>query len=131
MNREWIYERLGFALMWLCIYFSPIQPFFLSIGFFILADSFLGVIVAVKNNGWLSVKSWGIWRAFAKLTSAALFLMVANIIQQQWLLEVECVKIVGGGLILAELKSLDEKAQELYGVSIYKFILDKLKTKRQ
>lgn len=129
MTRQILYEWFTGIFMFLFVYFEPVQQFFLTVTFFVLADTILGVIVVIKNEGCIAVRSWGLWRMFSKITSAGIFLMVAFVVQKEYLPSLDCLKIVGCGLIIAELKSLDEKAMDLYGISLYKSIIDKLTKK--
>lgn len=129
MTRHVLYEWSIGVLIFLSVYFQPVEQFFLTVTFFVIADTILAIIVVIRNEGWIGLKSWGLWRMLSKITSAGIFLMVANVVQKEYLTSLDCLKIVGCGLIIAELKSLDEKAMDLYGISLYKTIIDKLTKK--
>src|SRR3972149_12270541 len=98
----------------LCMLFSYLgEPFWwmLSIGFLMACD--FGIrILTLKPGEFDSRKMWVSVNKFGK---GLIFIAVAFFIQEAIVPDIPLLKIVGGLMIASELKSIDEKAKEVYG----------------
>jgi len=101
---------------------------FSAIGFFIASDLVLRIIVCKRNN--VPIVSEKMWRTVYKFAAGCVFILVAYACQRLFVQDIPMMKIAGGYLILVELKSIDEKAFELTGYSIFNIVISKLTPKK-
>lgn len=112
----------------LATYFAPTFYWFGAIGFFITADLVLRMILLKKNNE--EIVSHKMWRTVYKFGAGATFILVAFVCEKLFIPSMPVMKIIGSYLILVELKSIDEKAKEMTGVSLFSLVIDKLTPKK-
>ena len=130
------FDSQGFFSKWIVPFFVVIYTYFAptaywigSIGFFIIADFVLRTLLILKSNpsDFVSSKAW---RTVYKLGIGIVFILVAYVSQRIFCPDVPLMKILGSFLILCELKSIDEKAKEATGYSLFTYVVDKLIPKR-
>lgn len=105
-------------------YLSPIFYWFGAIGFFITLDLLVRLMIIKRDGG--VILSRKLWRTAYKFGIGCVFILVAFGCEKMFVPDIPVMKIIGGYLILVELKSLDEKAKELTGFSFFTLIIDKL-----
>lgn len=105
-------------------FFAPTFYWFGAIGFFIVADLLLRIFLCKKND--IEVISSKMWRTVYKFGAGCIFILVAHICQILFVPDIPVMKIIGSYLILVELKSIDEKAKEMTGFSLFSLVIDKL-----
>lgn len=123
MDKEDIFSRIILpALAMLAVNLS--EPFWwmLAIGFLMLCD--FGIRVSMLKKGEFDSKK--AWASVNKLGRSSIFIAVAFFLQQAIVPDLPLVKITGGLMIASELKSIDEKAKEVYGFSLFDFVIDRL-----
>ena len=113
----------------LATYFAPTFYWFGAIGFFITADLVLRLIICKKAN--VNIESGKMWRTVYKFGAGATFILVAFACEKLFVPDIPIMKIIGSYLILVELKSIDEKAKEMTGFSLFSLVIDKLNHKKQ
>lgn len=105
-------------------FFLPMLWWFGAIGFFIAADLAAKLFVCLKIKE--KIESSKLWRTPQKFGAGCLFIMVGFFCEKYIVSDIPMMKIIGSSMIIAELKSLDEKVYTLYGFSIFNLIIDKL-----
>ncbi len=116
-------------LLWVGIYFYPTYNMILMIGFFIIADTILGILAA-KKKGTLEHKVSKKYRpALDKFVGYGVVIFVAHVMEKEFVSTFPAMKIITGYLVFIELKSIDENFHTLSGISIFKALSDKLKLK--
>lgn len=106
----------------------PVVYWFSAIGFFIGADLALRLILCKKHD--VEIVSSKMWKTVWKFAGGCTFILVAYGCQILFVPDVPMMKIAGGYLILVELKSIDEKAQEMTGYSLFNIVISKLLPKK-
>lgn len=107
----------------------PVLYWFAAIGFFIGSDLALRLIICKKKN--IPILSEKMWRTVWKFAGGCVFILVAYGCQLLFVPDIPMMKIAGGYLILVELKSIDEKAFEITGYSLFNIVINKLSPKKQ
>ena len=110
-------------------YFTPTVYWITAIGFFILADFSLRALLILRSNpeDFVSSKAW---KTVYKFGMGAIFIVVGYVAQRLFAPDIPIMKILGSFLILVELKSIDEKAKEATGYSLFSLLVDKLMPKK-
>lgn len=120
-----LYKHLLSLLTWLAAYFSPVLPFILLIGFFIVADTITGMIAAKYRNEAITSKKF---RAiFSKYIVYGIAVLVAHVIQKQYAPEFPALKLISGLVAYSELMSIDENIKVITGLSLFKYFIKKIK----
>lgn len=109
-------------------YFAPTFYWFGTIGFFIVADLILRLIICKKAE--VEIQSEKLWRTVYKFGAGCVFILVAFACEKLFVPDIPVMKIIGSYLILVELKSIDEKAKEMTGFSLFSLVIDKLNPKK-
>jgi len=109
------------TILW--VFFAPIFYWMGIIGFFIFSDLLLRLLIC-KRNG-IEIRSDKLWRTVYKLSYSLTFLMIAYFSSIILETDIPFMKIIASYLILTELKSIDEKAVEITGSSLFKIVIDK------
>lgn len=123
MDNENFFSRVIFPA--LCMLVTGLsEPFWwiLAILFLMTCDFFLRVLT-LKNGEFSSGK---MWKSVNKFGKGIIFILVAFFLQKAIVPDLPLVKIIGGLMIASELKSIDEKAKEIYGFSLFDFVIDRL-----
>lgn len=127
MTKDDVFSRI--ILPALCMLATNLsEPFWwmVSIGFLMACDFGLRVL-SLKEGEFDSHKMWATVNKFGR---GLIFIAVAFFIQTSVVPDIALVKIVGGLMVASELKSIDEKAKEIYGFSLFDFVIEKLVKKK-
>lgn len=110
-------------------FFAPALYWVSLIGFFILVDFGLRSLIVIRDNpsNWVSSKAW---RTVFKLGISLIFIISAFVSEKYIVPDVPVMKVIGSFLILVELKSIDEKAKEIFGFSLFSIVIDKITPKK-
>lgn len=110
-------------------YFSPTVYWICAIGFFIAMDFCLRTLLILKTNpdDFVSSKAW---KTVYKFGVGLIFIVTGYVAQRIFVPDIPIMKILGSFLILVELKSIDEKAMEATGYSLFSLLIDKLMPKK-
>lgn len=112
-------------ISWIIIYFSPTFPFVLIVGFFVMVDTITGVLAAASRGDVVTSKRFR--QVFPKYIVYALAVLVAHVIQKQFLPDFAAMKLIAGLVAYNELMSIDENIKDITGFSLFKSIIKKLK----
>lgn len=116
------------ALVVVYTFIAPTFYWLGVIGFFICADLALRLLICLKKGD--QIESRKLWKTVYKFGVAMVFILVAFACQKLFMPDIAFMKIIGAYLILVELKSIDEKALEITGYSLFNIIIEKLTPKK-
>jgi hypothetical protein len=127
MVKEDLFSRV--ILPALCVIATNLsEPFWwmLSIGFLMACD--FGIRITTLKKGEFDSKK--MWASVNKFGRGLIFISVAFFVQKTIVPDIPLLKIVGGLMVASELKSIDEKAKEIYGFSLFDFVIHRLTNKK-
>lgn len=78
----------------------------------------------------IEIVSEKLWRTVYKFGAGATFILIAFACEKLFIPDIPVMKIIGSYLILVELKSIDEKAKEMTGISLFSIVIEKLTPKK-
>jgi len=111
------------SLVYLVGFFTPINPFLLSVGFFIVSDMILGIIVSKKNNEFSAKK---LYKTIPKFITYGICIITTRVVEILYFPEFPATKLISGLILYTEMVSMDEKIKVITGKSFLKLITDKL-----
>ena len=118
-------KQLFIILYWIAIYFYPAGQFVLLVGFFIIADTITGLVAANKRGEAITSKRGS--DVIRKFLVYGCGVIVAHVIQREFVSDFPCMKIISGLIAFNELKSIDENIKSISGFSLFEFFIKKLK----
>jgi hypothetical protein len=122
--KNYIINNINLILTFLAVYFAPAYPIMIGIGFLVTMDFVTGILSAKKRGEEITSKKMRptIMKGFGYMAS----ILIAFVMQNVFLKDMEIMKIVSGLIAMIELKSLDENLTSITGKSIFKqFLKDK------
>jgi phage-related holin len=122
--KNYMINNISLILTFLAVYFAPAYPIMIGIGFLVTMDFITGILAAKKRGEIITSKKMRptIMKGFGYMAS----ILIAFIMQNIFLTDMEVMKIVSGLVAMIELKSLDENLTDITGKSIFKqFLKDK------
>ena len=122
--KNYFLNNISLILTFLAVYFAPAYPIMIGIGFLVTMDFFTGILAAKKRGEIITSKKMRptIMKGFGYMAS----ILIAFVMQNVFLTDMEVMKIVSGLIAMIELKSLDENLTYITGKSIFKqFLKDK------
>jgi phage-related holin len=103
----------------------PAAQFILLVGFFIAADTITGVVAANKRGEKLTSKRGS--DVIRKFLVYGVGVIVAHVVQREFLSDFPALKIIAGLIAFNELKSIDENIKDISGYSLFDYFIKKLK----
>lgn len=123
------FEKYVLPFLISCVTFiTPAVYWMTAIGFFIMADLGLRLLICLRKNE--PIVSSKLWKTIYKMGVSMIFILVAFACEYMFAPDIPFTKIVGSFMILVEIKSIDEKAYEITGYSLFSLIIDKLTPKK-
>jgi hypothetical protein len=122
--KNYILNNISLIITFLAVYFAPAYPIIIGIGFLVTMDFVTGILAAKKRGEIITSKKMRptIMKGFGYMAS----ILIAFVMQNIFLINMEVMKIVSGLIAMIELKSLDENLTSITGKSIFKqFLKDK------
>ena len=122
--KNYILNNISLIITFLAVYFAPAYPIMIGIGFLVTMDFVTGILAAKKRGEIITSKKMRptIMKGFGYMAS----ILIAFVMQNIFLTNMEIMKIVSGLIAMIELKSLDENLTSITGKSIFKqFLKDK------
>ena len=122
--KNYFLNNISLILTFLAVYFAPAYPIMIGIGFLVTMDFVTGILAAKKRGEIITSKKMRptIMKGFGYMAS----ILIAFVMQNVFLTDMEVMKIVSGLIAMIELKSLDENLTSITGKSIFKqFLKDK------
>jgi len=109
------------------VFFAPSFYWIAAVGFFIAADLLLRLLICKKLS--ITIESEKMWRTVYKFGFALVFILTAYVFQRVFDTDIPIMKIIASYLILVELRSIDEKAQEVTGNGMFSIVIEKFSLK--
>lgn len=122
--KNYLLNNINLILTFLVVYFAPAYPIMIGIGFLVTMDFITGILAAKKRGEEITSKKMRptIMKGFGYMAA----ILIAFVMQNVFLTDMEVMKIVSGLIAMIELKSLDENLTSITGKSIFKqFLKDK------
>ncbi len=123
-TREKILEYFSGAILWCLMYFSPVLPAILTVGLFVICDMITGIVASQKTGD--EIQSRKLKRTVYKFIAYGIAVLVAYVIERQFLNDFPAMKLIAGFIAYIELKSLNENIEIITGVNLFKTVLEKL-----
>ncbi len=104
-------------------FFAPMSSFLLAIGIAVALDAIVAIGAVIKLEGYHKVQSRRMndtaIKTIVYFGAMCLARSLEIVMEVDWL-----VRVLGGYLILIQMKSVDEKWEKLFGNSIFKVIIN-------
>lgn len=126
---HWLDEIGLFIITSLGAFLSPVKGVMAVVGLLVVADMITGVIAAKKSGK--EIKSSKLFRTVAKFVVYGLFVMVAHAVELEFLKDWPATKLVAALIATIELKSLDENAKTLFGISFFDKIINLIAKRKE
>ena len=127
---EWIHSTFIGILAYTVAFFAPVDKYITAIGFIIILDMVVAIIIAVRQPGGINnIESRKLWRTVIKFCVYPMAIKGAYFIENTFSPHVPAVQLVSALIATAEVKSLDEHWEKLFGYSIFKSVINLLTTK--
>ena len=119
--KNFILNRLEIIITFLVVFFAPTFQILLGIGFLVMTDFITGILASNKRGEKITSKKMRptIMKGFGYMSA----ILIAFVIQNLFMQEMEVMKIVSGIIAMIELKSLDENLIDITGKSFFKQFL--------
>lgn len=112
---------------WLAIFFAPAIEMIIAIGFFVMCDMVTAILAAKKTGEEINSKKMR--PSIGKFVSYGIGILVAQVMQVQFMPEFPAMKLVAGLIAYIELKSINENIEKRTGLNLFKVVIEKLKVK--
>jgi len=112
-------------MFWILALIAPIKTVMLTIGFLIIADFITGAYAAFKNN--IPIQSKRIGHTVSKFFIYNLVVLSAFLLEKYIVNEIPFQKIITGFIAIAEIKSILENFDKIYGVNPFKALINIMK----
>lgn len=119
---------LGLMLTYLVSFFTPVTPWIIAIGLFVVADFITGMFAAKKKGE--KIHSNKMFKTIPKFVAYGLGIVVAHALTLLFFKDFPAVKLVSGLIAFIEVKSLDENIKVLTGHSLFGDLIKMLNPKR-
>lgn len=127
---EWVHSTFIGIIAYTVAFFAPVDKYITAIGFIVVLDMVVAIIIAVKKPGGISnIESRKLWRTVIKFCVYPMAIKGAYFIENTFSPHVPAVQLVSALIATAEVKSLDEHWEKLFGYSIFKSVINLLATK--
>lgn len=127
---EWVHSTFIGILAYTIAFFAPVDKYITAIGFIVVLDMVVAIIIAVKQPGGINnIESRKLWRTVIKFCVYPMAIKGAYFIENTFSPHVPAVQLVSALIATAEVKSLDEHWEKLFGYSIFKSVINLLSTK--
>lgn len=127
---EWVHSTFIGIIAYMVAFFTPVDKYITAIGFIVVLDMVVAIIIAVKKPGGISnIESRKLWRTVIKFCVYPMAIKGAYFIENTFSPHVPAVQLVSALIATAEVKSLDEHWEKLFGYSIFKSVINLLATK--
>lgn len=112
-------------IFWILALIAPIKTVMLTIGFLIIADFITGAYAAFKND--VPIRSERIGHTVSKFFIYNLVVLSAFLLEKYIVNEIPFQKIITGFIAIAEIKSILENFDKIYGVNPFKALINIMK----
>ena len=127
---EWIHSTFIGILAYTVAFFAPVDKYITAIGFIVVLDMTVAIIIAVRQPGGINnIESRKLWGTVIRFGVYPMAIKGAYFIENTFSPHVPAVQLVSALIATAEVKSLDEHWEKLFGYSIFKSVINLLTTK--
>lgn len=113
------------TLFWLLTLLSPVHGIIVTMVFLIVVDFITGSYAAIKKH--IPIRSSRIGHTISKFFIYNLVILAAYFLEKHIVKEVPFLKIIAGFIAIAEIKSILENFNTIYGVNPFKALINLIK----
>ncbi|WP_046755246.1 phage holin family protein [Kordia jejudonensis] len=120
-------EKIKIYVFWLLALLSPMVTIMLTIIFLIIVDFITGAYASFKNN--IPISSKRIGNTISKFFIYNLVILSAFLLEKYIVNEIPFQRIITGFIAIAEVKSILENFNKIYGINPFKALINLIKKK--
>lgn len=120
-------EKVKIYVFWLLTLISPMTTIMFTIIFLIIVDFITGAYASYKNN--ISISSERIGNTISKFFIYNLVIFSGYLLEKYIVNEIPFQRIITGFIAIAEVKSILENFNKIYGINPFKALLNLIKKK--
>lgn len=120
-------EKIKPYLFWLFALIAPIVSIMLTVAFLIVVDFITGTYAAIKKN--IPISSERIGNTISKFFIYNLVVLSAYLLEKFIVNEIPFMRIIAGFIAIAEIKSIMENFNAIYGINPFKALVKLIKKK--
>ncbi|AXO80713.1 hypothetical protein DZC78_10065 [Olleya aquimaris] len=110
---------------WLLTLLSPVNGVMVTMVFLIVVDFITGSYASIKNH--IPIRSSRVGHTVSKFFIYNLVILAAFFLEKHIVNEVPFLKIIAGFIAIAEIKSILENFNKIYGVNPFKALINLIK----
>lgn len=118
-------EKIVKFLFWLLTLLSPVNSIMTTMVFLIMVDFITGSYASFKNH--IAIRSSRIGHTISKFFIYNLVILAAFFLEKYIVSEVPFLKIIAGFIAIAEIKSILENYNAIYGINPFKALINFIK----
>lgn len=118
-------EKAVKFLFWLLTLLSPVNGVMVTMVFLIVVDFITGSYASLKNS--IPIRSSRIGHTISKFFIYNLVILAAFFLEKHIVNEVPFLKIIAGFIAIAEIKSILENYNTIYGINPFKALVNFIK----
>lgn len=118
-------DRVIKFLFWLLTLLSPVNGVMVTMVFLIVVDFITGSYASIKKR--IPIRSSRIGHTISKFFIYNLVILAAFFLEKHIVNEVPFLKIIAGFIAIAEIKSILENFNKIYGVNPFKALINLIK----
>lgn len=112
-------------IFWATAILAPLQGMMVTMVFLIIVDFITGVYAACKNG--IPIRNYRIMQTISKFFIYNLVILAAYFLEIHILDEIPFLKIIAGFIAIAEIKSILENFNKIYGVNPFRALTNLLR----
>lgn len=120
-------EKVKLYVFWLLTLISPMTTIMFTIIFLIIVDFITGAYASFKNN--IPISSERIGNTVSKFFIYNLVVLSAFLLEKYIVNEIPFQRIITGFIAIAEVKSILENFNKIYGINPFKALINLIKKK--
>ena len=120
-------EKIKLYVFWLLTLISPMTTIMFTIIFLIIVDFITGAYASIKNN--IPISSERIGNTISKFFIYNLVILSAFLLEKYIVNEIPFQRIITGFIAIAEVKSILENFNKIYGINPFKALINLIKKK--
>ncbi|WP_298417849.1 phage holin family protein [uncultured Kordia sp.] len=120
-------EKTKLYVFWLLTLISPMTTIMFTIIFLIIVDFITGAYASFKNN--IPISSERIGNTISKFFIYNLVVLSAFLLEKYIVNEIPFQRIITGFIAIAEVKSILENFNKIYGINPFKALINLIKKK--
>ncbi|OED45607.1 hypothetical protein AB832_01340 [Flavobacteriaceae bacterium (ex Bugula neritina AB1)] len=118
-------DKIMSLLFWLFTILSPVNGVMMTMVFLILVDFITGSYASYKHK--IPISSQRIGNTISKFFIYNLVILASFLLEKFIVDEIPFLKIIAGFIAVAEIKSILENFNKIYGVDLFKALMNLLK----